>query len=71
MMDDLLSPSALRARGLIDPATVALLRADNDQGREDNSLRLYAILCLELWCRTFADRSWDFDSLAPVSTVAA
>jgi asparagine synthase (glutamine-hydrolysing) len=70
MMDELLSPAALDRRGLIDAATVTRLRRDNDEGREDNSLRLYAILCLELWCRTFVDRSWSFDDVATLQSVA-
>jgi asparagine synthase (glutamine-hydrolysing) len=62
MMDDLLSTDTLRARGLVDPAAVQKLRADNVAGVADNSLQLYALLGLELWCRTFLDRSWRFES---------
>jgi asparagine synthase (glutamine-hydrolysing) len=61
MLDDLLSADILRARGLVDPVTVQRLRADNTAGLADNSLQLYALLGLELWCRTFLDRSWRFD----------
>jgi asparagine synthase (glutamine-hydrolysing) len=63
LVDDLLSESALRRRGLFEPATVARLRADNAAGRADNSLQLYALLSLELWFRTFLDRTWRFESL--------
>ncbi|HYP49208.1 MAG TPA: asparagine synthase (glutamine-hydrolyzing), partial [Thermoleophilaceae bacterium] len=58
MVDDLLAESTLRERGLVDPAAVQRLRADNTAGRADNSLQLYALLGLELWCRTFLDRTW-------------
>jgi asparagine synthase (glutamine-hydrolysing) len=61
LVDDLLSEQTLRSRGFVDPAVVARLRADNAAGRADNSLRLYALLTLELWCRTFLDRTWTFD----------
>jgi hypothetical protein len=46
---------------------------DNVAGRADNSLRLYALLTLELWCRTFVDRSWSFegDVRSPHDEVAA
>jgi asparagine synthase (glutamine-hydrolysing) len=61
MLDDLLSADTLRARGLVDPAAVQKLRADNTAGLADNSLQLYALLGLELWCRTFLDRTWRFE----------
>lgn len=65
MVDDLLSERTLAARGLVDPPAVARLRADNESGRADNSLQLYALLSLELWCRTFLDRAWHFDAPMP------
>jgi hypothetical protein len=37
---------------------------ENARGEADYSLRLYAILGLELWCRTFLDREWTFDEPA-------
>ena len=67
LVDDLLSEGALRRRGLVEPAAVERLRADNAAGRADNSLQLYALLSLELWFQTFLDRPWRFD--AGVSTV--
>lgn len=68
LMDDLLSESAIRRRGLVNPSTVTRLRSENSAGLADNSLQLYALLSLELWCRTFLDRTWSFESptlLAP------
>ena len=62
LMDDLLSERTLRNRGFVDPAVVARMRAENDTGAADNSLRLYALLSLELWCQTFLDRSWSFEA---------
>jgi asparagine synthase (glutamine-hydrolysing) len=56
MIDDLLSPSSVAARGLLDPAEVQTLIRDNDAGRADNALRIWALLTLELWQRTFIDR---------------
>jgi asparagine synthase (glutamine-hydrolysing) len=63
LVDDLLSESTLRRRGLINPRSVARLRADNAAGRADNSLQLYALLSLELWFQTFLDRTWRFENL--------
>jgi asparagine synthase (glutamine-hydrolysing) len=60
LVDELLSQSAVSKRGLFDPAAVQQLREDNVAGRADNSLRLYALLSFELWCRTFLDRTWSF-----------
>jgi asparagine synthase (glutamine-hydrolysing) len=55
MLHDLLGPDAVRARGLFDPAEVARLIRANETGHEDNALRLWALLTLELWFRTFVD----------------
>ncbi len=55
MLADLLSPEAIKARGLFDPAEVRRLIAANRAGDEDNALRLWALLTLELWQRTFLD----------------
>jgi asparagine synthase (glutamine-hydrolysing) len=60
LIDDLLSEETIRRRGLIDFGAVQRLRADNAEGRADNSLQLYALLTLELWHRMFLDRSWGF-----------
>jgi asparagine synthase (glutamine-hydrolysing) len=55
MVDDLLSPDTVRRRGLIDPDAVRRMVAANDAGTEDNALRIWALLTLELWQRTFTD----------------
>jgi asparagine synthase (glutamine-hydrolysing) len=72
LVDDLLSESTLASRGLVEPAAVARLRADNAAGRGDYSLQLYALLSLELWLRTFVDRSWRFEYVtAPAAAPGA
>jgi asparagine synthase (glutamine-hydrolysing) len=68
IVDELLSESALRHRGLFEPAAVARLRADNTAGRADNSLQLYALVSLELWFQTFLDRTWRFGIPRAAST---
>ena len=72
LVRDALSEGTLARRGIVDPATVARLTADNMSGRADNSLQIYALLTLELWMQTFLDRTWRFDdiSVAPVAARA-
>jgi asparagine synthase (glutamine-hydrolysing) len=57
MVDDLLSPATIRRRGLFEPAEVQRLIGANLAGREDNALRIWALLTLELWFRRFLDGS--------------
>jgi asparagine synthase (glutamine-hydrolysing) len=64
---DLLSEETIRARGLVQPEAVARLRAENEQGRADHTLQLYALLTLELWHRTFLDRTWTFPDTTPTT----
>ena len=62
---DLLSEETIRAawpRATRPP--LRRLRADNAHGPADNSLQLYALLTLELWHRTFLDRTWRFEDIA-------
>nr|MBA2504684.1 asparagine synthase (glutamine-hydrolyzing) [Thermoleophilaceae bacterium] len=55
MIDDLLSPEAVRSRGLLDPAEVARIIKANREGSEDNALRMWALMTLELWHHEFVD----------------
>lgn len=52
---DVLSPDALRRRGILNPAYVDRLWRRHLSGRENNSHRLWALLVLELWCREHLD----------------
>jgi len=56
MIDELLSDQAVRARGLLHPAEVRRIIAASEAGAEDNALRIWAMLTLELWQREFIDR---------------
>jgi asparagine synthase (glutamine-hydrolysing) len=57
MVEDTLSPSSIASRGLLDPREVQrMLRAFYD-GTEDNALRIWALLTLELWQQQFLDRA--------------
>jgi asparagine synthase (glutamine-hydrolysing) len=56
LIDDCLSPATVRERGLFDPVAVRGLIRDNEAGTADNALRIWALVVLELWQRTFPDR---------------
>jgi asparagine synthase (glutamine-hydrolysing) len=55
MVHEMLGPEPVRARGLFEPAEVSRLIRENETGQEDNALRIWALLTLELWYRTFID----------------
>ncbi len=55
LIDDCLAPETVRERGLFDPVAVQNLLRDNRAGRSDNALRIWALVVLELWQRTFLD----------------
>jgi asparagine synthase (glutamine-hydrolysing) len=52
---ELLSPRAVAARDLFDPAEVSALIAAHEASRVDGTDRLLALLNLEVWCRIFLD----------------
>jgi asparagine synthase (glutamine-hydrolysing) len=54
-VDDTLSESSLRARGLFEPSAVRTLVARDRRGEVDASYTIFALLCMELWCRIFID----------------
>jgi asparagine synthase (glutamine-hydrolysing) len=55
MVEDLLSETNIRRRGYFDYAEVRRLLDDNLAGREDNGLKIFQLLTLELWHRQFID----------------
>jgi asparagine synthase (glutamine-hydrolysing) len=54
---ELLSPERIRARGVVEVKTVNRLLDDLWSGREDNALRVWALLVFELWGQTFLDQA--------------
>ncbi len=56
MLADLLSPEAIRRRGYFSMPAVQKMIEDNTAGRVDSCYRIWALLMLELWLRTFVDR---------------
>jgi asparagine synthase (glutamine-hydrolysing) len=57
MIDDMLSRESVASRGLFDPNEVQRLVSATADGTEDNALRLWALLTLELWHQEFVDSS--------------
>ena len=55
LLGDTLSPATIRRRGVFDGAAVERLIALDKSHRIDASYPLFALLCVELWCRTFLD----------------
>ena len=57
MVEDLLSKENTSRRGYFNYSEVRRLIDDNLSGREDNSLKLFQLLTLELWHREFIDQN--------------
>ena len=55
MVEETLSDSALRRRGVFDPAGVRRLIQLDAEGRVDGSYTIFALMCIELWFRRFID----------------
>ena len=55
MVDDLLSPARLRARGIFRPESVRRVIDEHRDGRRDWSMQIWQFLTLELWMQTFLD----------------
>jgi asparagine synthase (glutamine-hydrolysing) len=55
LVDDLLSPAAVRRRGLFRPEAVGQLVTDFRSGRRDTAYQLWQLLTLELWHGAFLD----------------
>lgn len=55
LVEDVLSDSALKRRGLFDPAGVRKLLAADREGRVDGTYTIFSLVCVELWCRRFVD----------------
>ncbi len=55
MVEDLLSESNINRRGYFNYQNVRRLIDENLAGREDNNLKIFQLLTLELWHRAFID----------------
>ncbi len=55
MVAEDLHPGRVLARGLLNPAVVRRLILEHNRGFEDHSLRIWALLTLEVWMQEFFD----------------
>jgi asparagine synthase (glutamine-hydrolysing) len=55
MVDDLLSESRVRQRGLFRPEAVQAFVEEHRSGRQDWSMQIWQLLTLELWSQAFLD----------------
>src|SRR5262245_6740379 len=60
MIDDVLSETALRRRGIYNPAAVRDLIDQDRRGHEDHSHLIWTLLSREIWFRTFIDAPEQF-----------
>jgi asparagine synthase (glutamine-hydrolysing) len=57
LVGEVLGRDSLKRRGLFRPEAVAALVQANLEGRVDANYTVFSLLCIELWCRTYIDRS--------------
>jgi asparagine synthase (glutamine-hydrolysing) len=57
MVRDLLSGENLCRRGYFNPAAVQQMIQADESGMADHSLRIWALLTLEIWMRLFVDNT--------------
>ena len=55
MVRELLSPAQVERRGLLDAGEVQRIVRENEEGKADYALRVWAFLTLELWQQAFMD----------------
>ena len=63
VMDDLLSPERIQARGLFTPSVVEGLKQEHLHGARSHSDRLWTLMMAELWMRQYLDGGgpWSLD----------
>ena len=55
VVDDALSEDSIVKRGIFDHSGVLSLRKSHNTGQIDASYVIFALVCIELWCRRFID----------------
>jgi asparagine synthase (glutamine-hydrolysing) len=55
LVKDTLDEVALQRRGFFAPSAVTQLVKADAEGRIDGAYTIYALMCIELWCRRFLD----------------
>jgi asparagine synthase (glutamine-hydrolysing) len=59
LIDDLLSDASVRRRGYFDPSAIVRMRDEDRSGAADHAYRIWTLLTIELWMRTFVDSPAD------------
>lgn len=54
-VEDTLNEGSLRRRGIFEPSAVRRLVELDRNGRVDGAYTIFALMCIELWCRRFVD----------------
>lgn len=57
MSHDLLSTETVRKRGIFEASMVELLMREDEAGRADHAYSILSLMCIELWCRAYVDRT--------------
>lgn len=74
MVNDLLSDSQTRKRGLFRPEVVSRFVDEHRSGKRDWSMQLWQFLTLELWMQTFLEggaRKFESECVAPIQAATA
>ncbi|MEM6986253.1 MAG: asparagine synthase (glutamine-hydrolyzing) [Pseudomonadota bacterium] len=56
-VDDMLSPASIDARGIFNADEVQRMIDEDRRGLNDFSYPIFALLCIEMWLRTFVDQA--------------
>lgn len=70
MVDDLLSETRIRERGVFRPEAVRLFVEEHRRGAQDWSMQIWQFLTLELWMQTFLDAAKHIAALDQVPRAA-
>jgi asparagine synthase (glutamine-hydrolysing) len=55
LVDDALSTESIRRRGIFNATAVEALRRADQERRVDATYPIFALVCMELWCRQYLD----------------
>ncbi len=61
LVDDVLSSNNLLSRGVFEPTAVKRMLDADRAGCVDASYTIFAIICIELWCRQYIDGKYSLD----------
>jgi len=62
LTDSILGKESIQRRGLFDPSAIRNLISADKMGRINATYTIFALICIEIWCRLFLDGQ-PYDSL--------